>query len=159
MLKPFACGVLLLILFRSDVVAQEPRNHSSTDGITPASMSADFDGVNYFSGKLNFALPLLKIGGRGSAGYTMMLRIDNPWRVIHNAFPSNCGQTGCQGVTNQYRPLNGYWSTIRPGFGPGVLLARHSGVRTSGFGLLLSFCRFRQSGRYHAQFRCNAKAG
>src|SRR5262245_1613217 len=32
-----------------------------------------FDNVNLFNGHMNFQLPLMQIGGRGRAGYTMTL--------------------------------------------------------------------------------------
>src|SRR5262249_29279836 len=48
-----------------------------------------FDSINYFNGKMNFRLPVLKIGGRGDAGYTMTLPIENEWALQNAAwFPS-----------------------------------------------------------------------
>jgi hypothetical protein len=59
------------------------------DASTPAGLSrgapagtyalTGFDNVNLFNGHMNFHLPLLNIGGRGSAGYTMMLPIEQVW--------------------------------------------------------------------------------
>ena len=64
---------------------------SATDGSTPTGMSpgapagsyslTGFENVNLFNGKLNFHLPLLQVGGRGSAGYTINLNLERQWRT------------------------------------------------------------------------------
>ena len=66
--------LLLSMLTATLTVAQE----QVTDGTTPLGLSpgapagsyalSDFDNVNLFNGNLNFALPLVKVGGRGGAG-------------------------------------------------------------------------------------------
>jgi hypothetical protein len=40
-----------------------------------------FETVNPFSGKLNVSIPLLKVGGRGDAGYTISLGVQTSWLV------------------------------------------------------------------------------
>src|SRR5690349_14734627 len=93
---------LVLVLAVSEIKAQT----SVTDGRTPLGMAAgapagsyslsDLDNVNLFNGNLSFAIPLMTIGGRGSAGYTMTLRPNENrfnWRVIHN-IQRTCGQNG-----------------------------------------------------------------
>src|SRR5229473_5817387 len=67
------------------------RAQSSTDGSTPLGISpgapagsyplSDFDTVNLYNGSLNFHLPLVKISGRGGAGYAMTARIEQKWTV------------------------------------------------------------------------------
>jgi RHS repeat-associated protein len=83
---------------------------------TPAGSFAlsGFDNVNLFNGHMNFHLPLLKVGGRGSAGYTITLPIEQVW-TSQLADPNNF--TGM--------PSYNWWDGIRPGYGPGVLQARH----------------------------------
>ncbi len=64
---------------------------SSSDGTTPAGLApgspagsfalSGFDTVSPFSGKINFKLPLLQIGGRGKAGYTMTYDYNQIWQV------------------------------------------------------------------------------
>ena len=59
-------------------------NPSATDGNTPLGLTpgaaagyyplSDLDQIGLFNGDLNFKLPLMHIGGRGAAGYTMMLQ-------------------------------------------------------------------------------------
>src|SRR5229473_1513531 len=80
-------GCLLLGLLVSNANAQT----TSTDGTTPLSLTpgspagsnplSGFDNINLFNGNLNFHLPVGHIGGRGEAQYTMMLPIENHWRV------------------------------------------------------------------------------
>ncbi|HEU4713078.1 MAG TPA: RHS repeat-associated core domain-containing protein [Pyrinomonadaceae bacterium] len=88
-----------------------------------------FDNVNLFNGHLNFSLPLMQIGGRGSAGYTMMLPIEQRWQVQTVAVPTNCGANGCTYSESNYQYIANpiWWTGIRPGFGPGVLQGRQSG--------------------------------
>jgi hypothetical protein len=64
---------------------------SITDGSTPLGLSpgapacsyslSDFDSVNLYNGNLSFSLPIVKIAGRGGAGYTMTARIEQKWLV------------------------------------------------------------------------------
>src|SRR5256885_6383445 len=84
--------LLLLVLFGSSAGAQS-RPGTATDLTTPPGLSpgspagayalSGFESVNPYNGGLNFSLPLLHIGGRGSAEYTMMLPIEQKWRVNH----------------------------------------------------------------------------
>src|SRR5262245_17692003 len=72
----FLAFILLLTIGRA--LGQD---RSVTDGATPAGLKpgapagsyvlSGFDNINPYNGNLNFSLPLLKIGGRGSAGYTI----------------------------------------------------------------------------------------
>jgi RHS repeat-associated protein len=64
---------------------------TSVDGTTPPVLAggapagsyalSNFESVNLFSGNLNFALPLVEIGGRGEARYTATLRIEKRWNI------------------------------------------------------------------------------
>jgi hypothetical protein len=67
---------------------------SNTDGRTPSGMQAGspagsyalsgFDNVNLYNGNLSFRLPLLKVGGRGSAQMGVMLALNlKSWHVKH----------------------------------------------------------------------------
>lgn len=53
------------------------------EGGNPASSYAlsGLDHVNPYNGNLNVTIPLLRIGGRGTAGYTMVLPINRRWGV------------------------------------------------------------------------------
>jgi len=64
---------------------------TTTDGSTPLGIApgtpsgsyplSDLDTVNLYNGGLNFSLPLLKIAGRGGAGYTMIVKIEPKFAV------------------------------------------------------------------------------
>src|SRR6185295_9418526 len=85
-------SAVLLIVFTSIVAQQQ-----ATDGATPLGLApgapagsyslSDFEDVNLYNGTLNFSMPLLKIGGRGEAGYSLMLRVDHKWLVQKDAYP------------------------------------------------------------------------
>ena len=68
---------------------------SVTDGSTPLALSpgapagsyalSGFESVNAYNGNLSFRVPLLRIGGRGEAGYTVALPVERHWRVVHKS--------------------------------------------------------------------------
>ena len=80
------CGLLLSSLLAAGASAQ-----SATDGTTPAGLApgspagsyalSDFDTVNPYNGGLNVRLPLLRVGGRGGAGYPVTLHVEQKWTV------------------------------------------------------------------------------
>ena len=76
-----------------------------------------FDNVNLFNGHLSFSLPLMQIGGRGKAGYTIMLPIEQHWQVQTVAVPT-CDFSGCSYPESNYRYIANpiWWDGIRPGF-------------------------------------------
>ena len=105
------------------------------DGATPPAVEAGsaagsyalsgFESVNLYSGKLDFALPLLRLGGRGEAGYTMTLRIAHTWEIETEWL---CGTTNCD--TDNTRvprhtavPMLGN-AVFDVGYGPGLLTER-----------------------------------
>src|SRR6185295_14106567 len=100
-------SAVLLIVFTSIVAQQQ-----ATDGATPLGLSpgapagsyslSDFEDVNLYNGTLNFSMPLLKIGGRGEAGYSLMLRVDHKWLVQQEA--------SGQPPINMYTPMPGWWT-------------------------------------------------
>ena len=45
-----------------------------------------FENISLFTGKLNFSLPFLNIGGRGGAGTSLTLQIDRSWRNLPYTF-------------------------------------------------------------------------
>lgn len=101
----------LLFFACATVFAQQ----QATDGATPLGLSpgapagsyplSDFDHVNLYNGTLNFSLPLLKIGGRGEAGYGLMLRVDHKWLVQKEPYDG-------QPPVNIYTPMPGWWTDI-----------------------------------------------
>jgi len=101
-------STLILFAFAS-VFAQQ----QSTDGATPLGLApgapagsyslSNFEDVNLFNGSLNVALPLIKIGGRGEAGYPLTLRVDHKWLVQKESAEG-------QPPINIYTPQPGWWT-------------------------------------------------
>src|SRR5262245_19063410 len=94
-----ALGALTLATVAS---AQQPDTMGELFSQTPPGMApgpiagtyplSDFDSVNLFSGNLSIHLPMLKVGGRGEAGYTMTLAINSKrWMVNKECHDSNGG--------------------------------------------------------------------
>jgi len=122
----------------------QSRTWSTTDFPIPASMAAGtpagsyllsgIDSVNIYSGKVNVAVPLMKVGGRGEAGYTMYAKVTPPggWRVETNvSFSGSCGlpwpeETGCYYRTD--RPVDDWWNSVEATYGPGFIVGRRSGT-------------------------------
>ncbi len=129
------CLVLLLIAFHAITTRAD-----TTDGSTPLALQpgtpagsyalSNFDNVNPYNGALNFGLPLLNIGGRGTAGYTMTLPIEQKWRI--NVFEINLIVYADGGgpplpepqTIRHYFPSANWWSGLKPGYGPGVMHGR-----------------------------------
>ncbi len=114
-----ACAALLLVLSAVNVSAQasNPNSGSTPSGLKPGSPAGSyglsgFDNVNLFNGNLNFHLPLIGVGGRGSAKMQMMLAIDS----VHWTVDSEGG------LNNSANP--NWWTPIKVGYGPGVLQGR-----------------------------------
>src|SRR5262245_22395773 len=86
----FAVVILLML---SMEVARAQITTSVTDGSTPPGLApgapagsyalSGFDNINPYNGNLSFRLPLMQVGGRGTAGYTMMLPVERHWRIEH----------------------------------------------------------------------------
>jgi RHS repeat-associated protein len=101
----------LLFVACANIFAQQ----QATDGATPLGLSpgapagsyplSDFENVNLFNGTLNFSLPLVKIGGRGKAGYSLTMRVDHKWLVQKEAYDG-------QPPINIYTPMPGWWTDI-----------------------------------------------
>ena len=125
---------VLLMMFSIAVSAQTTITKAGTDQMTPSNLAAGtpagtyalsgFDSISLFNGNLNFRLPLLAIGGRGSAGYTMMLSLNTKsWHVKRTSFNTNGNETN---VT--YTPTPNTWQQPNMvGYGPGFMIGRQSG--------------------------------
>jgi YD repeat-containing protein len=107
-----------------------------TDAITPPAAEigetagsyvlSGFESVSHYSGKLHFALPLLSVGGRGEAGYTMTLALDRGWQFQ--------AQLDGNGAPVSYFAVSNFWATSHwwgdlgaPMLSPGRLVSRRSG--------------------------------
>lgn len=112
--------------------------HDPADGVIPPAMQHGspagsytlngFEDINLYAGSLNVAIPLLHIGGRGQAGYTMLAR----------PVPSNFTvqvQSNFVGLNANGQPWWSYSSEVRAdwtadtetSYGPGRMLAKWIG--------------------------------
>lgn len=116
---------LLLLLLSGMAVAQST---TAVDGYTPLGLSpgapagsyglSGFENVNLFNGNLNFALPLLNVGGRGGAGHQIMRPIERKWIVERYHDDS--------GDFYSYFPYENWEQWSDPGYGAGKLIARYA---------------------------------
>ncbi|HEX3253595.1 MAG TPA: hypothetical protein VHS05_29445, partial [Pyrinomonadaceae bacterium] len=109
-LKAIACPnitsvrQLLFVVFLGLLIFNTAKADSSTnplDGMTPTGLQAGsptgsfplsgFDTINPYSGNLNLALPLIKAGGRGSAGYTLVQPFTTQWTVTYSRIDNGMG--------------------------------------------------------------------
>jgi RHS repeat-associated protein len=120
----------------SPEAAAQSRTSNMTEGSTPAGLAqgvpagsyalSGFDNVNLYGGHLNLTLPLLRVGGRGEAGYTMTLAVEGiSWRVQHLEFYDPAASNGLP--FQHYALTSNWWKGPRPGLGPGVVVGRRSG--------------------------------
>ena len=124
-------AIAIAIGFASLVRAQGYTD-STTDGLVapaiapgnPASSYAlsGIDHVNMYNGNLNISIPLVHIGGRGSAGYTMTYSADTQWRVEKIYIPIS-------GTSWLAVPNSG--GTAPVPFSPGVVVVRYASVQPS----------------------------
>src|SRR5262245_1877143 len=121
------CLIIITILLVFFIYTTWAQTISLTDGATPLGITAGapagsyalsgLDNINLFNGSINFSIPLLRVGVRGGAGYTMMLPIEQRWSVERDyiQYPSNYTDG----------PTPNPWKFLMPGYGPGVLVGRH----------------------------------
>ena len=94
-----------------------------------------FESVNPYSGKLNFSLPLISVDGRGSAGYTMNLKLQKSWSIEHNVYDPNLytPESETYPILHNYYPTDvEYGSNIEIITGPGIMKAKLAGTNRFG---------------------------
>jgi hypothetical protein len=119
-------AILFVLMVCSQTNAQT-YTESNADGLVapgiaagnPASSYAltGIDHVNMYNGNLNISIPLLQIGGRGTAGYTVTYSVDTQWTVqkqYNNGYAS-------------FVPV--YGSSAPFPFSPGALIMRRASAQ------------------------------
>jgi RHS repeat-associated protein len=129
----FLTIVSLAVIFSISALGQMQRPYDGftpsglQPGVVPASVPIDdFVQVNLATGALTFRLPLLTIGGRGKAGYTIYATIDNRFTIDHETYIINCAPD-CIFGDRYFVRQNQAWANRVPGLSPGFLVARHAG--------------------------------
>ncbi|MGH9765076.1 MAG: RHS repeat domain-containing protein, partial [Blastocatellia bacterium] len=120
--------VALLLATAASAGAQAPTDSFTPSGLQPGSPTGSyplsgFDTVNLYNGNLDFHLPLLGIGGRGTAGTKMMLGISQKWQVRTEQF-------GPDGSIILHIPTPSWWGPS-PGYGPGVMAIRAATISST----------------------------
>jgi RHS repeat-associated protein len=113
-------GFLMILLSSGNYPAQ---TRSAVDSSTPAGLALgmsgsngnDFGTINPFNGALNYNLPILHVGGRGSAGYTISLPVGTRWVMQHS--PGGQGE-----MYNTAGSVEG--TPIESRYMPGILYGR-----------------------------------
>lgn len=134
--------ILTICVFLAGITIAQNKN-LGTDGYTPSGLTpgnpvgsfplSGFEQINPYNGSLNFYLPLLQIGGRGSAGTVVPLKIEQrKWTVEFETETVPCGSMNtCK--QDYYFPQPYWWEAIAPGYGPGILQGRSVNVRQGGY--------------------------
>jgi len=87
------------------------------------------DHVDLMSGAMSLRIPLLQIGGRGAAGFTMFYTVTSPWAVSREQKISGpCFPSYLCHYTDWYYVDRKYWAPLHYNLTPGFLVARHAGV-------------------------------
>src|SRR5262245_16381494 len=137
----FALVVCLTLSMSGAALGQSTLTAGSWDGRTPPALTpgapagsyplSGFDNVNLFNGKASVAIPLMEIGARGEARYTMMTTVDRTWDVstIHNCDFEVNGNIVCHEATI----VNDAAATRKfaPGLSPGTMWSRASGDKVT----------------------------
>jgi hypothetical protein len=89
------------------------------------------ESINLFSGKVNIAVPVLPIGGRGESGYTITVPIESrSWTVQVDTNLEPCTEGSC---TNYTYAAGAEWTQsgtlYKAWYGPGMLLAKRTGIQ------------------------------
>ena len=108
---------------------------SITDAATPAEVAigtpqgsyalSNIDNVNLYTGSVNIDVPLLQVGGRGNAGYTISLPMERRWSISAHSAPY---QQIAYVLHTDKTPGLHYWydSAGVPRFTPGFLVSREA---------------------------------
>jgi hypothetical protein len=118
-------GIMLIALAASSVRAQAPTDNGTPLGLAPGSPEGSyalsgFENVNLYNGGLSFSLPVMQIGGRGKAGYTVQVPIDSKWMVTKNEWYDQNNM-----VYYSFAPSSSA-GTYLSNYGPGSVSIRYS---------------------------------
>ena len=135
------CPILAFLLVSGELDAQAggPDPITTLNGSTPnqqlpgnprgTSILDPREGINLSNGNVNFSIPLYHVGGRGNAGYDMVLPIQTKFQ-IENHSSSNVNLWIPQGSV---WPFNAFWAeTPVLRYTPGRLVRRNSTDPTMG---------------------------
>src|SRR5262249_22183540 len=129
--------VFLTLSTSGAALGQGTLTAGSWDGRTPPALTpgspagsyplSGFDNVNLFNGKASVAIPMMEVGARGEARYTMTTTVDRTWEVstIDNCDLDLNGNKVCHEATVVDDAATTH--SFAPGLTPGIMWSRASG--------------------------------
>ena len=116
--------------------------YSSLDGTVPVALTpgsptgsyalSGFESINIYNGQVGVSMPLLAVGGRGEAGYTITANITRPpWDLETDSTVITPGGGGNPYVVYSTSANSKWWTATSAGYTPGVLLRRQFGDTVS----------------------------
>ena len=132
-------AICLAVLARFAADGQTLSGRNVADGLTPPAVApgappgvkevSGLERINLFNGNLSLAIPLLSVGGRGEAGYSLMARVESaPWTVSMDTAPF-CPVAGtCNGFTHSSSATNREQTPFQAPYTPGVVYGKRSGT-------------------------------
>ncbi|MEO7507850.1 MAG: RHS repeat domain-containing protein, partial [Pyrinomonadaceae bacterium] len=103
---------------------------SNLDGGMPSGLAqggSKFENINYYNGGLRISIPMLKVGGRGDAGFTIPLKVNNRSYIVNGSLGT--GPYGAHYWNWDVINSHNYGDTYnpQPDYGPGRMTADFSG--------------------------------
>ena len=138
---------ILVFMLLADSLFGQGTSVSDLDGLTPEGLEpgapagsyvlSGLDSVNLYNGSLNVVIPLLQIGGRGEAGYSMVAKYDAHWNGIGvvNEYP--CSPVPCWAFNKAG------WANWDYSYRPAAVAIRHLGQ--GAFGVTGTTCTVYQT--------------
>jgi len=119
--KKLVFSVLVLLVLVCQGIAHQGfiGNSYTSQAVAPGGENAltAIESISLATGNLNIAVPLLNIGGRGTAGYAMVLPINYQWQIRDIYHPDGNGENW----THHYIPVHD-WEGFNPTrFSPGKM--------------------------------------
>ncbi|HEX3681393.1 MAG TPA: hypothetical protein VHU83_02545, partial [Bryobacteraceae bacterium] len=128
------------------VVAGDPVRGQSTTSVTdsrtppevamgiPTSAYAltNIDTVDPYTGSVNIHIPLYKVGGRGEAGYTVMLLMESKWQTVTHSNPNANGNYYLYPEPGNADNSISYYLPTVVRYTPGVVFSRLSTDSSAG---------------------------
>lgn len=126
-------AALIAFCFSSSSAAQQPQSSGPNDNGVIAGFASgrgsDIDLVNLYNGHVSLNLPLIRLGGRGTATYSPSVSISRTFVMRHYQYWVPAGSSGqwslptLKVISENYNDSFDY-SGFQPGLGPAVLIGR-----------------------------------
>lgn len=130
-----------IILFVAGLAAVNGQLVSTNiaDGVTPPSVApgapdgvkaiSDLERINLYNGQLAVSIPLLSVGGRGEAGYTMQAPVGSaPWTITMDSYCASVSGTYCTSYGHAVTASNKELYPFQTPHSPGLVNAKHMGL-------------------------------